>query len=301
MAATTGTSSRFAVIDLDQLQRMAVLEDVDSEETLASRMTKLVELWKANDPPAGAVYDVEGLEFDPIKINQEVSTFFEILLRDRVNQAARAVTLAFGTGTDLDAIASRYPGGVPRDPDESDERYRRRVWLAANALSPHGTPETYAFFALTADGSIRDATAVTVEGTGVVSVTILPEASFVPTTDQLLTARAYLLDPSRKGLTDVLHVLPPVVVPVRYEIDVWLYPGPDETVLLAELYDGLDALIEEQRWLGYDHTITAIHGVFARGGVHRATILSPAADVLVSPRGVVQVTDVKINYRGRDE
>ena len=80
--------------------------------------------------------------------------------------------MAFGSGSDLDAIASRYPGGVPRLADEpytiaGDDRYRRRIWLSPNVLSPHGTAEAYIFWALTADAALRDASAVTIEGTNV--------------------------------------------------------------------------------------------------------------------------------------
>ena len=92
-----------------------------------------------------------------------------MLLRDRVNQAARSITLAYAIGTDLDAIASRYPGGVPRLPSESDDRYRRRIWLSPNTLSPHGTAEAYEFWALTALPALRDVTAIRI---GACTITI---------------------------------------------------------------------------------------------------------------------------------
>ena len=101
--------------------------------------------------------------------------YFELLVRDRVNQACRAVTLAFAVGSDLDAIASRYPYGVTRiqydingnvlTPDqiaagatavtsETDAVYRQRVWLSPNILSlsgpGQGTYESYKFWALSA-------------------------------------------------------------------------------------------------------------------------------------------------------
>jgi phage-related baseplate assembly protein len=74
-------------------------------------MAKLVELWREADPPAGAVYDVDALEFDRSRSIRSARPF-ELMLRDRVNQAARAVTPAFASGSDLDAIATRYPGGA---------------------------------------------------------------------------------------------------------------------------------------------------------------------------------------------
>jgi phage-related baseplate assembly protein len=167
-------SRRFAPFDPRYFGVMSVLEALDSETTLASRMARLKARWLLEDPPMAAAYDVEGLEFDPIKVNQEVNTFFELTLRDRVNQAARAVTLAFAVGNDLDAIGSRYPGGVARlpivaDPRpyitspvdwESDDRYRARLWLSASAFSTAGSGPAYVFWAMTAVPTLRDATAI---------------------------------------------------------------------------------------------------------------------------------------------
>ncbi len=309
-------TSRFNVIALDRLGRMAVLEDIDSEVTIADRMTRLKQLWAERDPPAFAQYDTQGLEFDPVKINQEAGAFFELLLRDRVNQAARALTLAFASGTDLDAIASRYPGGMPRLPGESDDRYRRRVWLSPNALSPHGTAEAYVLWALTADPTLTDATATSPEGTGEVVVTILPgkppldedgfptgDDTMVPTIQQILQVRAYIMDANagRKALTDILTVRAPKVVRTRYHIRVWLFPGPDPDEMLRSLNAAMAELIEEQRWLGFDHTLTAIHGTLSKGGVPYAEIVEPAADVIVDQHGVVKVTEVLIEYKGRRE
>src|ERR1700733_9805907 len=115
---------RLGVIELSQLPVFQVLETISSDDIITQRMAQLVLIWQHNDPPNFAQYDVGALEFDPIKINQECSAYFETLLRDRVNQACRAVTAAYAVGGNLDAIASRYPGGMPRLPDETDDNYR---------------------------------------------------------------------------------------------------------------------------------------------------------------------------------
>jgi phage-related baseplate assembly protein len=284
------------------------LEILDAEDLLEARMTRFVELWKEHDPPAGAVYDVEGLEFDPIKITQQASTYFELLNRDRVNQAARAVTLAFAVGGDLDAIASRYPGGVPRltdedgNPDEEDDRYRRRIWLSPATLSPHGTEEAYVFWALSADRNLRDASATTVEGTGRVKIAIMATARNPrPTQAQLLAVRAYVHAFSRKGLTDMVSVVPPAVVETRYVIDVWLFPGPDASAILANVRDSLEALVERQAWLGYSHTRMAIGAAVAIAGVQDGQIVEPPASIIVDPISVVYVSEIVLNLRGRRE
>lgn len=296
--------SRFSTVDLTQLGRMYVLEDINTEVTIFDRMQRLKEFWTLADPPLGAEYDVENLEFDPLKINQECNTFFEFLLRDRVNQAARAVTLAFAISSDLDAIASRYPGGVPRLPDEADDRYRRRIQLSVNPLSPHGPAGAYIYWALTADAGLKDASEyVEKEGTGEVVLTIMDDNKLEPrpTLQRILAVRAYVLDAYRKAATDVLIVSAPIVKDVEYQLNVWLFPGPDEKALMASIKTKVDELVEKQRWLGYDHSRAAIDAAAFLPGVHSIDIVSPAADVHVNPRQVVRVTKTTITFMGRRE
>lgn len=285
---------------------MAVLETLNAEAVLQDRMDRLVVVWNENDPPAGANYDVDALEFDPLKINQEVSTYFELLVRDRVNQAARATTLAFAVGTDLDAIASRYPGGVPRLAGESDDRYRRRIWLSPNPLSPHGTAEAYEFFALSALSGVRDAAVTKIRSSLrddpiiIVSV-MMTGANPVPTPSQLLQIRSYIIDEKRAGATDVVSVRGPILIDTSYKINVWLYPGIDQDALLTSIRANLTALVENLRWLGRDHTLLLINGAVALPGVHSAEIVSPLMDVRVPNTHLVRVKSVDVVYKGRRE
>jgi phage-related baseplate assembly protein len=205
----TTTPSRFSVIRPELLPLMQVLEPISTEDILARRMQQLLVIWNQHDPPNAAQYDVQNLEFDPIKINQELNTFFELLVRDRVNQACRAVTLAFAVGSDLDAIGSRYPYGIPRiqydingnqlTADqiaagatpvtiETDAVYRERVWLSPSILSLNGpgqgTYESYKFWALSApqfagQPLLRDASCFTKAGTGNVYISIMSDV-FAP-------------------------------------------------------------------------------------------------------------------------
>jgi len=321
--------SRLSVINLAELKRMVVLESISTEKILFDRMERFKTLWLTYDPPNGAQYDVGGLEFDPIKITQENSTFFELLLRDRVNQAARAVTLAYAIGTDLDAIASRYPGGVPRLPDERDDRYRRRVWLSPNVLSPHGTAEMYVFWALTGDPTLHDASATTIEGTGKVFVTIMAESGSlanvawvrdydrltgqflqtrcepvfdpVPTLQQIIDVRLYILDEARRGLTDEIIVYGPQVTNVNYKCRIWLFPNVTVDLAISAIEQAFTELIEKQRWIGYDHSRMEIDAALAQVGVHHAIIDEPVKDVMVGDRGVVKVNSVEVRLVGRME
>jgi phage-related baseplate assembly protein len=307
--------ARLGTIEIDQLPEMQVLEKLDSEDVLTKRMNEFVALWDKHDPPAGAQYDVEHLEFDPIRINQEANTFFELLLRDRVNQAAKSVTLAFASGPDLEAIGSRYPGGMPRLSGENDDHYRMRIWLSSNTLSPHGTYDSYVFWALSADPTLRDATAVARRGTPDVTITIMADGAPVttnltkngispfptptPIVPQIDKVRTYVDSHSRKALTDVVSVRSPHIITIDYVIDYWLFPGWDLKLLEPELYIAMAELIETQRWLGYSHTLDAVDAALKRSGVYKLHVISPANDVEIDQHEVVVVRSVKLRFAGR--
>lgn len=311
--------ARLGSLELDQLPVMEVLEQLNSEGIISERMRQFVELWRKYDPPAGAQYDVDALEFDPIKINQETNAFFELLLRDRVNQAAKGVTLAYAAGADLDAIASRYPGGMPREAGESDDSYRTRIWLSVNTLSPHGTYEAYVFWAMTGALSegvpIRDATAVAKRGTANVTITIMangtpvvandakngivPFPSPLPSSSQLDAVRKYVESSQRKALTDVVSIRSPKIVNTQYKINYWLFPGWDRGLIEPALYDAAAKLVEKQRWLGYSHTIDSIDAALKTSGVYKIHVVEPVADIEIDKHEVVVVDGVSLNYMGR--
>jgi len=322
--AVTPQPSRFTVIQPELLGKMAVLEDIDSETIITNRMARFKQIWTDHDPPAGAVYDVENLEFDPIRICQEASADFEMLLRNRINQAAKDVTLAFGYGTNLDGIASRYPYGVPRLEGESDDQYRRRIWLSPNILTPHGVHESYVFWALSSDPTYRDAAALTKPASGHVFIPVLLDdidaapwfkavgteqwvwtrkitQHPIPPGPQRLATFKYINEPGRKGLTDVVHVVRPKVVHTSYDIDVWTFPGVDFQDVMLDTRTALDKYVESRRWLGNDHTRMDIFAAIKQQAVYNADIKSPAADVVVGSDGFVQVDSMKITWKGEAE
>lgn len=317
---------RLGVIELSQLPPFTVLETISSDDIIAQRMAQLVLVWQHNDPPNFAQYDVGALEFDPIKINQEASAYFETLVRDRVNQACRAVTLAFAVGGNLDAIASRYPGGIPRIANESDDAYRTRTWLSPNTLSPNGLYESYVFFGFTgaalAGTPLRDCQVLSSPGTPRVAITIMADGSPIialkdgtglytglfsaspvptPSNDLITEVFSYITAPGegRKGLTDVVSVNGPKIVRVDYKVRVILYPGWDVTDTMQGLFPALATLLESQRYLGFSHMKSAIDAVLKVSGVFNVIIDSPVNDIIISTDTTIVVNSISLSYGGR--
>ena len=104
-------------IDLSKLPAPQLIEELDYESILSQMRTKMREIC-----PEWTGYE---LESDPANKILEVAAYREMLLRQRVNEAARGVMIAFATGSDLDHLAAFY--GVTRLMEEADEALRLRT------------------------------------------------------------------------------------------------------------------------------------------------------------------------------
>src|ERR1017187_7359882 len=294
------TQNRFSPIDPVTLPMLCLVAIADAEALIAARMAEVKARWTFYDPPFGAAYDVEGLEFDPIKICMEAGAASELNALSFVNAMGKATTLAFASGQDLDALASRYPNGVPRlqtgvDQNgapimESDARYQYRIWLSSNDFTTAGAGAAYVFQALTAVPQLRDATAIvtrdSLEKEPVIVISCLLEDNDasppapLPTNDQLLAVRARLIDPNIGTLTDVITVQAVNVIPVDIIVRLWFFFGADQAASLAAVNAALTVLIDRQKYLGYTNTLQAIYAVCAQYGVSQTVIDSPTQDVI---------------------
>ena len=100
-------TTRFLAPDLTQLQPAALIETIDSEAILAAQKAWILARWDAIrvDRPDLPALDTLGLETEPLTILLEVFAYRETLLRALVNDKARAVLIAYATGSDLDHLA----------------------------------------------------------------------------------------------------------------------------------------------------------------------------------------------------
>jgi phage-related baseplate assembly protein len=297
-------------------------------------MAEVVANWEANDPPNGYAYDGSTLEFDPIRIQQETGAYFETLLRNRVNQAARAVTLAFAVGGSLDAVGSRYPGGMPRLAGEGDDAYRTRVWLSPNTFTQNGVYENYVFFSLTAAQAagtpLQDCQVQSTPGSPQVYITIMANGapvtalkdangdytgtfsaypSPIPTDAQIASVATYIAEPGqgRKGQTDVVNVNGPNIVNATLSVQFFMFPGWDQGAMMNVLCPALAAMIEGQRYLGYSLTRSAIDAALKVSGVSSVLVSSPPVvsgasdpDVLVplAANQAINLTSISLIFAG---
>lgn len=278
-------SGAFTTVNLSLLPSPNVVETLDYEVILAEMLADL----RLRDPAFTAT-----VESDPAYKVLEVAAYRELLLRQRVNDASRAVMLAFASGSDLDQIGANFD--VPRlvlDPGnpnavppvaptfESDEDFRARIQLSPEGFTTAGSEGGYVFHGLSADPSIKDVQAVT-PAPGQVTVYVLSRNGDGTAPLDVLNKVNDALNAERiRPLTDNVTVMSALVTPFTVTAELIVYPGPDAEVIRIAALDALEAYVDSVRRIGYDVTLSGLYAALHRPGVQRVVLTAPLADIVV--------------------
>mgnify|MGYP000553606970 CR=1 FL=1 len=262
-----------SAIDLSKLPQPTVVESLDFE-TIFEAM-KADALDRAPD-----LADALDLESEPATKLIEVFAYRELLVRQRVNDGALAVMLAYAGGADLDQIAARY--GVERRDGETDAELRERVQLAPESLSVAGPVGAYEYHARSADARVADV-AVASPGPGIVLVTVLgDEGDGVPPADLLDAVRAALDDERVRPLCDSVEVAAATVATYTVQAVLEVGDGPDAEAARVAAEAAVTDYVSERHRLGAPVTLSGLYAALHVGGVVRVQLDSPAADIEVA-------------------
>ena len=237
------------------------------------------------------------LASDPAIKLIEVAAYRELLLRARINEAARANLLAFAVGNDLEHLGAFY--GVTRLPQEQDEPLRRRIRARIMGFANAGGAAHYRYWALSASPEVADV-AVDSPGPGRVRISVLPTGHSDTVPEALLeTVRATVLRDDVRVLTDTVEVVPVSLVPVTVVAQIWLYPDTPMAVFEA-LASRLKRELAQAATLGWDLTQSWLIGQLQQPGIHKVALTHPDADIRIHSTQAVRLTDVQLTFAGRD-
>ncbi|MGI3901237.1 MAG: baseplate assembly protein [Janthinobacterium lividum] len=308
---------RFASVNLAALAPPVAVEAIGFETLRAARMGDFVARAAAVNIP----YDVQGLETDPIVINQEAGAYRETLLRERIDEAVLAVLLPTAEDTDLDQIGAQYGCQrlvlVPATGNtaaimEQDDPFRSRIQMAWEALSVAGPPGAYEYLAASASGLVIDARCYGAEYTsfvnpGQVVITILSsEAGGIASqatlqavsdafggyalrlanpqpgsADIVVFDRAKTRSQACRPLNDQVFVEVAQIVPYQLQATLILPPGPDSSIVLSQAIGRAQAFAADRYRIEGAATIA---GFEAALGVPNSAGVSPLTNiVLASP------------------
>jgi phage-related baseplate assembly protein len=290
-------------IDLSRLPAPNVIEPLDFETILAEQLADLEE--RDNT--------FTGLqESDPAMKVLQVTAYRELKVRQRINEAGRAVMLAYAMDADLDHLGALMD--VPRlqiwpaDPEkgtaavmEENEDYRRRIQLAPQGLSVAGPEGAYIFHALSADGRVRNATA-TSPSPGHVVVTILShEGDGTPSQELLDIVAGHLAQDGIRPLTDYVLVRAAQITHYQVRATLFTFSGPDSTVVVAEAQKRMRLYAKDAHQLGRVPTHSGIEAALHVPGVERVTLETPTVDPDISKLRAHYCDDIALTYGGIHE
>lgn len=297
----------YTQVDLSQLPSPNVIEALDFETIFAAMLADL----QARDPVFSAL-----VESDPAYKILEVAAYRELVLRQRVNDAAKAVLLAFAVDGDLDQIAARFNVERleidPGDPDaippvaptyERDEDFRTRILLSLEAYTTAGPVGAYQFHALSADGDVKDvAVASPPLVPGRVNVAILSRTDDGTASPELLeTVSDALSGDTVRPLNDTVVVDAATIVEYAITAELTLYPGAGQETVLAASIASAEAYAEAMHRIGRDITRSGIFAALHQPGVQNVALTTPSADIVVAWNEAAWCTAVTVTVGGIDE
>jgi len=252
------------------------------------------------------------VESDPAYKILEVAAYRELLIRQRVNDGARAVMLATATGADLQNLGALF--GVTRkmldDGDaaalppvpptyETDDALRYRIQLALEGLSTAGPIGSYEFHALAVDG----VKSVGIQGPpdtdpGEVLVTILSgEGSGTASAPLIAAVATALNDEDVRPLTDQVTVQSASIINYSIIATLYISPGPDPDAVRLTALASVTALTAEKHAVGADIRLSAVYAALHVGGVERVTLTSPGitADLVITANQAPYCTAITLS------
>ncbi|EHF5041707.1 baseplate assembly protein [Escherichia coli] len=299
-------------IDLSQLPPPVVVEPLDFETLFAQRKAAFIAMYPEDEQEE--IARTLELESEPITMLLEENCYRELLLRQRVNEAARAVMLAYSTDSDLDNLAVNF--NVERltiqEEDDSvtppieavmelDADLRTRTQQAFEGLSVAGPTAAYEFWGRSADGRVADISAVS-PTPACVTISVLSREGDGTASDDLLSVVATALnDEEVRPVADRVTVQSAEIVPYQIDATLYIYPGPEAEPVRQASEQQLQAYIAAQNRLGRDIRLSAIYAALHVEGVQRVELAQPVADIVLSDYQASHCTEYTITVGGYDE
>lgn len=301
------------LVDLKKLPAPKVVQELSYETLLAQRKEKFLSLQESDEMRQHWQARLQ-LESEPVVKLLEENAYLELLLRTNINESAKAVMLAYATGSDLDQLGALF--GVTRliiqaedlksNPPspakyEDDERFRTRIQMSLEGLTTAGSRASYEFHALSTSAKIKDVD-VTSPTAGTVKVAILStEGQGTADSDLINAVKEQLNAEHIRPLTDSVLVESAVILPYEIQAAITLYPTVLESVVMQNVNQAIANYANKQHLLGIDITLSGIYAALHQEGVQNVKLTKPLADLIVQPHQAAYCTQIQVNVGGRDE
>lgn len=313
-----------SIIDLSRLPVPAVIETLDYETLLAERKAALIALFPADQQ--AAIAQALELESEPLTKHLQENAYRELILRQRINEAAQAGMVATAMGADLDNIAARYQ--IARLPGESDTALRERIQLAFYQVSATGPRNRYRLAARNAHPDVVAADAwMTTPGVVYVGLLTRDVAAddtvsdeqraigqalfgnnetepYVPGTrlsPAFTAAHAHLFDDDTRVLGVDLRVREAVIKPYQVTGTLIVPPGPDPAQVASEARAKLAEITRSLAQFRVDIYLPALKSALLVNGARTVQLDQPVADIICGPGELAVCTAIDVTVEVRHD
>ncbi len=240
-------------------------------------------------------YDVDNPADPAVKV-MEIAAMRETLIRQRINEAIKAILLPWATGADLQALGALF--NLAKLDGETDDAYRERIQLAPDGFSTAGPQDAYEFHARSAHPDVADAAATSPEPCEVVIAVLSKLGDGTPTGPVLAAVTGAVNDRKVRPLADRVEVIPAEILDYAIAGTLYFYDGPDRAIVMAEALSRLTQYVAAMRKIGRDITRSGLIAALHAEGVQRVELLSPAADVVCTLTQAGYCSDIDITDGG---
>ena len=270
-------------VDLSALPAPEIVETLDFEVIFQ----ELLSDFRSRRPEYSAL-----VESDPVIVALQCAAYRELLLRNRINEAAKANMLAYAIGTDLDNLATFY--GIERLDNEPDERLRYRALLSLQSLTTAGSEKAYRFHALSASPLIKSVTAKSPEK-GRILITILSTSGYGTADKELInTVTEYVSAEDKRPLTDHVKVQSAEIVEFQVHAKVSVFAGPAATITEEEFRTNLERYLARQHNIGSVVALSGIFDAMHTEGVQHVKLIAPVADITTTKEQAAYCTEISL-------
>ena len=270
-----------------------IIETIDFEQALTRAKSTFVSLYPLDEQQSW--HDVLALESEPVTKLLETTTYLEILLRARINEAARANLLVYAKDKDLDRHADFY--GLVRLVNESDAAFRARIILRIRASSTAGPAVHYRYHALSASADISDVY-IDSPRAGLVTIAVIGKDG-IASPALVDTVTDYINRPDIKVLTDTVQVKAATVKNITVSATIYMLPDAN-TSAFDNLQTHLQSAVGSQLGLGRDLTQSWLIHTLHVEGVQRVVLNSPTTDIIINNDQAARIDTVNLTMGGRD-
>src|SRR5690606_29347232 len=280
------------------MNRPNVIEPLEFETIFSANKSVLLGIY----PDAADVIDNES---EPLCKVLQVMAYRELVLRQRVNESALAVMLAYAEKQDLDDVAwDQYrlkrlvitPATETTDAVmESDTALRQRCLQSASEVSVAGPAKYFEALAKNAHGDVADARAMS-PTEGVVNVYVLSHTNNgTAQPDVLAAVDAVITSPERRPITAQVNTLQGPVTAVVVDATL-VMPGSASSATVEALAAANSAMaaFAAERAIGQKLALSKLHSILHTSGVAQVVLSTPVADVIPAEYGSVVITGFNI-------